>query len=100
MQSDNEQLHVEFHNRANAIFFRLLNSFEAAVKDINRKKEERKFMQQKETHINALKQQLESCAGELIIEHPQNRSQRELNQNLQHFITQYLHQFVQKIRTF
>jgi hypothetical protein len=100
MQSDNEQLHVEFHNRANAIFFRLLSSFEAAVKEINRRQEEHKFEQQKQTHISTLKQQLEGCAGDLLAEHPQNRKQKDLNQNLQHFITQYLHEFVQKTRAF
>lgn len=100
MQSDNEQLHVEFHNRANAIFFRLLDNFEASVKGVNRRAEEYLFAEQKDKYITILKQQLETCAGELMLEHPHNKKQRELDQNLQHFIQQYLHQFVQKTRDF
>ena len=100
MQRDNEQLHVEFHNRANAIFFRLLDNFEAAVKEINRSKAEHLFVALKDKYINTLKQQLECCAEDLMSVHPQNRKQRELNQNLQHFINEYLHLFVQKTRDF
>lgn len=99
MQRDNEELYVEFHNRANNTFHRLLKTFELAVQEINRQTEEYKFQQVKDTYINTLKQQLEDCAARVMEQHQQNRNRTELSQNLQQFIKQYLHLFVQKTRT-
>jgi hypothetical protein len=99
MQNDNEQIQVEFHNNASAIFFALLTNFETVIKGINRQTEEYKFQQVKEAHIHSLKQQLENRAMLLMPERRGNRKKEELSQNLQHFIQQYLHLFVQKART-
>lgn len=98
MQTDNEQIQVEFHNSANEIFFAMLTNFELAVKDINRQTEEFKFQHVKEAHIHSLKQQLENRALLLMQEHRQSQKEENLSQHLQHCIGQYLHLFVQKVR--
>ena len=97
MQTDNERLYVQFHDKANSIFFAQLNNFELAVKTINRKTEEYKFQLVGETYVHMLKQQLEEAAIRIMQEHPHNRKEKELSQNLQEFIRQYLHRFVQAI---
>ena len=99
MESDNEQIHIEFHSNANSVFFHLLSNFELAVKGLNRQTEEFKFRQVKDAYTHSLKQQLENSATRLIQEHSQNKKAGELSQNLQHSIQQYLHLFVQKTRT-
>jgi len=99
MESDNEQIHIEFHSNANGVFFRLLTNFQLVVKGLHRETEEYKFQQMKEAHIHSLKQQLENSAMQLMQEHKYNRKANELSQNLQHSIEQYLHLFVQKTRT-
>jgi hypothetical protein len=98
MESDNEQVHVAFHNMANDIFFQQVDSFNTTVKDVSRKEEEYRFQQAKEEHINTLKQKLETCASALLQKHRHNRQGQLLDQNLQLFIKQYLHLFVQKTR--
>ena len=98
MKDDNEQLQVEFHSSANAVFFALLTSFERAIKGLNRQSEEYKFQQVKEAHIHSLKKQLENAATQLMQQHRLNEQDKTLSQNLQHHIQQYLHQFVQKTR--
>lgn len=98
MQNDNEQILVEFHSNASAIFFALLEQFELTVKGLNRQTEEYKFQQVKEAHIHSLKQQLENRAMRLLAEHRHNREGEVLSQNLQHYIQEYLHLFVQKTR--
>lgn len=99
MKDDNEQIQVEFHSSANAVFFALLTSFEEAIKGLNRQVEEYKFQQVKEAHIHSLKMQLESAATQLMQQHRLNQQGKSLSQNLQHHIQQYLHLFVQKTRT-
>lgn len=99
MQRDNEELYVRFHNQANNTFFNLLQTFESAAQKINRQTEEYKYQQVKDTYINTLKHQLEESAARLMEEHQQNKNRTELSQNLQQFIIQYLHLFVQKTRT-
>lgn len=66
MQKDNEQTQIEFHDKASTIFFALLENFELTVKELNRQTDEYKFQHTKETYIQSLKQQLESCAMQLM----------------------------------
>lgn len=99
MNNDNEHIHVEFHNKARAIFFSLLKDFEASVENLNRKKQEYQFHELKNKYVNSLKHQLESCATVLIEKHQHLRKSNELNQRLQSFIKDYLHLFVQKTRS-
>jgi hypothetical protein len=98
MQSDNEQIQIEFHNRANAIFFIRLEEFDLAVRSLDRQSREFRFQEIKDTHIRRLKQQLEDCALTLMREYRHNRHEGELSQNLQHYIGQYLYFFMQKTR--
>ncbi len=98
MHCDNEQIQIEFHNRANAIFFIQLDEFDRAVRQMDRKTREYEFQRVKETHVHTLKQQLENCALALMRAHRNNRNEGELSQNLQHYIGQYLYFFTQKAR--
>lgn len=98
MKDDNEQIQVQFHSKANPVFFSQLTSFDQAVKDLDRQLEEYRFQQIKDAHIHSLKQELETCALQLLQQHTANEKGRELSQNLQHHIQQYLHLFVQKTR--
>lgn len=99
MYMDNEQIHVEFHNKARDIFFSLLRNFELSAKKLNRKEQEYQFQELKNKYVHTLKQQLESCASSLISEHRKSGQLQELNQSLQYFIKDYLHRFVQKTRS-
>src|SRR5690349_21598068 len=99
MSNDSDHIHVEFHNKAKAIFFSLLASFDSSVKEINRRKHEYQFQELKKKYVNTLKQQLESCAMLLIEKHRHQKKSNELNQSLQSFIKDYLHLFVQKTRS-
>ncbi|MFL5809242.1 MAG: hypothetical protein ACJ749_06945 [Flavisolibacter sp.] len=100
MQSDNEQLQSDFHQKADAIYFALMSAFEAEVKGINRRNNEFLFQQQKDTYCKTLKMELENCAALLMRQHPKNSKKDELDQNLQQFIKHYLHVFLQKTRSF
>ena len=99
MNNDNEHIHVEFHNKARTIFFSLLRDFESSVENLNRRKQEYQFQELKNKYINTLKHQLESCATVLFEKHCNLKKSNELNQNLQSFIKDYLHLFVQKTRS-
>ena len=98
MSNDNQYIQVEFHNKARDIFFSLLKNFELAAKKLDRKKQEFQFNELKNQHINTLKQELESCASFLLAKNQNKKEAKELNQNLQYFIKDYLHLFVQKTR--
>ena len=99
MNNDNEHIHVEFHDKARAIFFSLLKDFESSVENLIRKKQEYQFQELKNKYVNTLKRQLESCATVLFEKHRHLKKSNELNQNLQSFIKDYLHLFVQKTRS-
>lgn len=99
MNGDNEHIHIEFHSKANAIFFSLLKSFELSAKKINRKNQEYQFQELKNKYINTLKLDLESCALFLIAKQQQSRQVNELNQSLQRLIKEYLHSFLQKTKS-
>lgn len=97
MSTNLEHIHVDFHNRANDLFFSLFRQFQAAIEKINRKKEEYFFQQTREQYINTLQQQLELIAKNILQNNQQHKEINQLDQNLQHFIKEYLHRFVQKI---
>lgn len=99
MENDNENIHVEFHNKAKNIFFSLLKDFELSAKKLNRREQEFQFQELKNKYINTLKQELESCAKILIAKNQHHKQLAELNQSLQYFIKDYLHLFVQKTKS-
>lgn len=99
MENENRDIQVAFHKKANNIFIHVLRDFESAAGNINRKTEEYRFNQLKEQHVNTFKQQLEVAAGALLEQHQYDEQVREVSQNLQQIIKDYLHQFVLGTRT-
>lgn len=98
MDSDIENIHIEFHGKAKDIFFNAVRQFEHATQSLNREEEEYRFSQLKEMHTNSMKQQLEIAAAAFVMRYQQHHQQRQINQNLQQIIHDYLHQFVLSIR--
>jgi hypothetical protein len=97
MSADIEQINIEFHNRANTQFFFACNNFQTAIKTIDRVKEEFLYQQIREKHIKTLQQQLTMLAKEIIKTNQDHKQLNQVDQNLQHFLKEYLHRFVQKV---
>jgi hypothetical protein len=98
MQNDADHINIEFHNKANEAFFKFVEQFQSSVKNIDRTNHEYQFQQLKENFVNSLKQELEIIAGSIIKNNSNLENINGVNQNLQRFINNYLHEFVQKIR--
>jgi hypothetical protein len=98
MDEDIEYIYVEFHNRAQTIFFSLFQEFNAAIEVISRSRQEYQFRWQREQYVTRLKQQLEILALELISRHESISHKDLLSQNLHHFVQDYIHQFIQKVK--
>ena len=97
MNSDNTGIYIEFHNEANHSFFSLEKAFLAAIENLNREQEEFRFQQLKKDYVNQLKHELEISAQELMKRKGQHPATgHELND----FIKEYLHRFVQKINAY
>ena len=97
MSTDNAGIYIDFHNQANEAFFTLEKEFLTATETLNRDEKEFRFQQLKKDYTNELKQQLEMSAQELMKRkglHP--ATGHELND----FIKDYLHRFVQKINSY
>ena len=99
MGNDNQHIQVEFHARARAIYFVVLDEFGDSVKEVNRHKEEYRFVQIKERYTHTLKQQLEDIANTLIRQNQHCRQLSELQHGLQQSIKDYLHDFLIKSRS-
>src|SRR5215211_5269593 len=97
-RNDREYISVEFHNRAKNTFFSLYMDFQSSVTGVNRRKSEYLFQQLKEKYVHTLKQELEMIAKEIMKKSPDPNQTGEVDQNLNHFINDYLHRFVQKIK--
>ena len=63
---DSEQIHVEFHNKANEMMLSRFSEFRAAARKINRKEDEYRYKVLQDQHVNSLKQQLEMTAREIL----------------------------------
>jgi hypothetical protein len=98
MEEDIENIYVEFHQRARELFFSLLRDFNASIEGISRRRDEYQFRWQREQYVHRLQQQLEDLAKELITRHESIKKMDQLSQNLHHFIKDYLHQFIQKVK--
>lgn len=97
MSSNNASIYIDFHSQANQSFFSLEKDFLAASEKINREEEEFRFQQLKKDYTNELKHQLEMSAEELM---KRNGLTSATGQEINHFIKDYLHQFVQKINAY
>lgn len=98
MKEDIENICVEFHNRAREVFFSLFQEFNASIDGVSRRQEEYQFRWQREQYVNKLQQQLEVLARELLQRNEALKNRDLLSQNLQHFIQDYIHQFIQKVK--
>ena len=97
MSSNNATLYIDFHNQANQSFFSLEKDFLAASEKVNREEEEFRFQQLKKDYVNKLKQQLEMSAQELM---KRSGLTTATGQEINEYIKEYLHQFVQKINAY
>jgi hypothetical protein len=95
---DIESIYVIFHNRARELFFSLFRDFNASIEGLNRHRDEYLFRQQREQYVTHLQQQLQLIAQEILRQHQYGKNGEPLSRNLNHFITDYVHQFVQKVK--
>jgi hypothetical protein len=98
MEQEGRNIHVEFHDRAQRIFFDLLGEFEFSSRKLDRKKEEFRFNELKDRYVHALTDQLKALARTLIENNRNHRQIGQLEQVFQQLIKDYLHQFVLKSR--
>ncbi|MBD0331044.1 MAG: hypothetical protein ICV66_00150 [Chitinophagaceae bacterium] len=98
MDKDLEHISVDFHNRAKNLFFSLFRDFNASIERVDRNRDEYMFKQQREKYVNRLQQQLLMIAKETITKNQAHQNIGQLSQNLNHFIADYIHLFVQKVK--
>lgn len=97
MSSKNASIYIDFHHQANKSFFSLEENFLMASEKVNREEEEFRFQQLKKDYVNELKQQLEMSAQELM---KRSGLTNATGQEINDFIKEYLHRFVQKINAY
>jgi hypothetical protein len=97
MSNDKEQVQVEFHNKANAMFFSIYHTFEHAVSGLSRRNEEYRFQQLKKQYAVSLEQELQTIAKHILMDHKYGRDVNEIDPVFHQFIKDYLHRFIQKI---
>lgn len=95
---DIETIYVLFHNRARELFFSLFRDFNASIEGVRRHRNESQFRWQREQYVQRLQQQLQQLAEGIIREHRSQNYVEQLSQNLLHFIQDYIHQFVEKVK--
>jgi hypothetical protein len=99
MKKDFEHINVEFHNRAQSRFASLYKEFSVATSDLNRKNDEYIFQKTREQYVNRLHQELVVIAEQLIASHRSYDQLDKVNHMLQHFISDYVREFVNKVRS-
>lgn len=90
-------IYVAFHNKAGQLYTSLLNRFEDHCLTFNRRNDEYRFRELKEKYINSLKQELQHEASLLLQKYSYGSQLRETDQQLNYYIKDYLHRFVQKV---
>ena len=96
MNNDNEHISITFHNEARTIFFSVVNDFNKATENMDRRQSEFQYNQMKNQYVNTLKQQLEYLARKLMDQNQGSRQMKELEQTLSQNLKEYLHSFVNK----
>ncbi len=97
MSNGNQQMQVEFHNRANTLFGSICNAFENDVVNVSRRNEEFRFQQIKKQYARTMEQQLQTIAGNILAKNKEEKQVRELDQMFHQAIKEYLHRFIQKV---
>ena len=65
----NEQMQVEFHEKAAAKLFSVLLAFEKDVSSVSRRHEEFRFQQIKKQYASTLEQELQTVARDILAKH-------------------------------
>ena len=99
MKNDVEQNCIEFHNRADEMFFSLCNEFVHSVELLDRQKDENVFQQLQGKYGFQLKQRLQYIAGDIINTAGEGVRMSELNLALSHCIEEYEKEFMQKAKS-
>ena len=97
MSNGNEQMQIEFHNKASLIFSSVYQGFEMAVGNVSRRNEEYKFQQLKKQFAGTLEGELDKVATDLLKRYKNEKQVNEMDQMFHQFIRDYLHRFIQKI---
>lgn len=97
MNDGHEQIQIEFHNKATAVFFSVCRAFEESVSHVSRRKEEYKFQQLKKQFAEALDLELQVIARDVLVKYRNENQVKEMDQMFHQFIKDYLHRFVQKV---
>jgi len=97
MSNSNEQMQIEFHNKASAMFFSVCQGFEMAVANVSRRNEEYKFQQLKKQFAGTLEGELDKVAKDVLKKYKNEKQVNEMDQMFHQFIRDYLHRFIQKI---
>ena len=97
MSNGNEQMQIEFHNKASALFFSVYQGFEIAVANVSRRNEEYKFQQLKRQFAGTLEGELEKVAKDVLKKYKNEQQVNDIAQMFHQFIRDYLHRFIQKI---
>lgn len=98
MKNDYEHITMEFHNRAKLILFSVYNDFKCSVASLDRQGDENVFQQAHNKFAGILKHQLKSVAREMLHQLRTTTNNNQVNQTLTHFIEDYVHEFMQRVR--
>jgi len=93
------QILIDFNKRAQKIFFSLYGKFKESAKLLDRARDDNVFQQQQSKYLQALKQQLESLALEILNKNRSVGNNSQLNKKLTDEINEYVKEFRQKSRS-
>jgi len=96
MRKDLDELEIEFNYRANETFYLLFEKFEKTVKELNRRKDENVFQQERAKYMNSLKSELERIAISLVEKYREIKEVNQLRRNLTNRINEYVQEFMMK----
>jgi hypothetical protein len=96
MDNDVEHIYIEFHDGSRNIFNFVYSEFRHVIQRMDRKREEAKFIREKQAYVQKLQMLLSELAQRTEASHRHCTQAGFLSQNLNHFIAEYLHQFVLK----
>lgn len=97
MTHGGENIQVEFHNKANEIFFSFFEAFTNHSSGIDRRLNEYAFQEMKKKYVSSLEQELQSTAKTILMRHRDQKQSRQVDPMLRQFVRDYLYRFVQKI---
>jgi|SRR5437763_6177014 hypothetical protein len=96
MRRDIDELDVEFNFTAKEAFYLIFTRFNAAVKDLDRRRDENVFQQTRAQYRFALKAELERLAMSIIENNQEVQEMNLLRRNLTNRINDYLQEFMAK----